>query len=189
MIGAITAGLFDTAVAASTNSFESIQTVTVGSGGQSSISFTSIPSTYTHLQIRGLVRTNRATNPDGLFIKFNSDSGTNYAWHDLNGDGASATANAGSSDTAGQIQRFSGANQTASSFGVFITDILDYKSTNKYKTVKSLGGYDANGNGRIDLISSLWMNSASAITQIDISSTSSSTIQQYSSFALYGIKG
>lgn len=172
-----------------TSSYESIATTTVGSGGASTITFSSIPSTYTHLQIRGLVRTNRATNPDGLFIKFNSDSGTNYAWHDLNGDGASAAASAGSSDTAGQIQRFTGANQTASSFGVFITDILDYKSTNKYKTVRSLGGYDANGSGRIDLISSLWMNSASAITQIDISSTSSSTIQQYSSFALYGIKG
>ena len=56
----------------STNSYESIQTVTVGSGGQSTISFTSIPSTYKHLQIRMLARATGASTV-GL-IRFNSDA-------------------------------------------------------------------------------------------------------------------
>ena len=35
--------------------FESIATVTVGGGGAASIEFTSIPGTYQHLQIRGII--------------------------------------------------------------------------------------------------------------------------------------
>ena len=72
--------------------YESIQTVLVGSGGQATITFTSIPSTYKHLQIRMLSRTNRAFARDALKIRFNSDSTNNYAFHYVDGDGASATA-------------------------------------------------------------------------------------------------
>jgi hypothetical protein len=53
-------GILDSGVAASTNSYESIATVTVGSGGASEVEFTSIPSTYTHLQIRALARNTTA---------------------------------------------------------------------------------------------------------------------------------
>ena len=77
------------------NNFISLQTVNVGSGGVGSITFTSIPTTYTHLQIRGIVQTNRATyGIDEGYLTFNGDSGSNYAYHYMYGDGSSPTAGA-----------------------------------------------------------------------------------------------
>ena len=57
----------------------------------------------------------------------------------------------------------------------------------KYKTVRSLEGYDTNGGGKVELRSGLWM-STSAVNQIELT-LSSNSFEQYSQFALYGIKG
>ena len=189
MIGAITAGLFSEAGApASINSFESIATVTVGSGGQSSISFTSIPSTYKHLQVRAIGRTTDSGVVDSTIAwRFNSDSGANYTLHLLIGDGSSASAYAGTGrDNASAY--LAGAGASANVFGASIMDILDYTNGNKYKTVRSLFGTDTNGaGGRVMLDSNLWLNTA-AITSISATPVTGSFVQ-YSSFALYGIKG
>ena len=173
----------------STNSFESIATVTVGLGGQSSISFTSIPSTYKHLQIRGIARSNRAAVVnDSLHIQFNSDTGSNYTDHYLIGDGSTASANSEVTITNISLYRITGAGAGASTFGVSVIDILDYQNTNKYKTVRALTGDDNNGDGRISLGSGLW-SSTSAVTGITLfPNNGSSSFVQYSSFALYGIK-
>lgn len=169
--------------------FESIATVTVGAGGSSSVEFTSIPGTFTHLQVRGIARTTRASNEsDAILMRFNSDSGSNYARHQLNGDGASASADAGTSTTGMQINRFTASSATASNFGALVSDILDYTNTNKNTTVRTLGGYDNNGSGLISFNSGLWMNTA-AITTITLTSLNSANFAQYSHFALYGIKG
>ena len=74
----------------------------------------------------------------------------------------------------------------ANIFGTGIIDILDYADTSKYKTVRTLFGYDANGSGYIAFSSNLWQ-STSAITSITM--TPVNGIAEYSSFALYGIKG
>jgi hypothetical protein len=165
--------------------FDSIATTTVGSGGASSISFTSIPSTYTHLQIRILGRTNRAAISDALKVQFNSDTTSNYSEHDLYADGGtlSTAANASSS---GYIYRLTGSSATASVFGAIVVDIIDYANTNKVKVLKAIGGYDSNGSGEIYFTSNGWY-STSAITRIDLTPLGTS-INQYSSFALYGIK-
>ena len=173
------------------NSYESIQTVTVGSGGQSTISFTAIPATYKHLQLRAIARTNNTSGDstqDYLRLKINSDTGSNYANHSLYGDGSSATGQAFTSQTTAYIQRIAGNGATSGVFGAFVLDLLDYQNTNKYKTTRSLGGIDNNGSGRIYFTSNLWM-STSAVTQIDLSAGDGSLVSQYSSFALYGIKG
>jgi hypothetical protein len=162
--------------------FESIATVTVGSGGSATISFTAIPSTYTHLQIRGM--TLSATAVNYVRIRFNSDTGTNYTRHLLEGTGSAASAEAATGLT------FTPAGYTGASANpsVFVTDILDYKNTNKYTTIRSLSGIDQNGSGFVNFGSGLWLNTA-AITSIDITHNSSINFNQYSSFALYGIKG
>jgi len=172
----------------STNSYESIATVTVGSGGASSISFSSIPSTYKHLQVRGIARTTRASDQDALVMQLNSDTGSNYSRHQLNGDGTSATGDAGTSTTGMQINRFAASTATANTFGTMVSDILDYLDTNKYTTVRTLGGYDNNGSGLITLNSGSWRNTA-AVTTITLTSLNGANFAQYSSFALYGIKG
>lgn len=174
----------------SATSFESIATVSVGAGGTSTVTFTSIPSTYTHLQIRGIVRNGRAINSMGgsLYVKVNSDAtAANYKAHRLYGTGASITADSPSATTNGMPILDTPSNgTTASAFGGFVIDILDYANTNKYKTVRSIGGADLNGSGIAGFYSGLWMNT-SAITSLDITNGTESTVQ-YSHFALYGIK-
>ena len=173
-------------------SYESIQTVTVGSGGASSVDFTSIPSTYTHLQVRILGRGNRTSyGTESFALRLNSDSGANYATHQLVGVSGSALASGATSTTAASIGRFPSNSITANVFGVAIVDILDYANTNKYKTIRDLGGIEDNnvsGLAELGLYSSLWMNT-SAISSLTFTSGGGTLITQYSSFALYGIKG
>ena len=78
--------------------------------------------------------------------------------------------------------------QTANAFAVCVIDILDYANGNKYKTIRTIGGYDINGGGQEGLFSNLWKNT-NAITDITIKVVGGSNFAQYSSFALYGIKG
>ena len=176
----------------SVGDFESIATVTVGVSSQATITFSSIPSTYKHLQIRGLCRLgSSATGANDIFIRFNSDTAANYSRHALYGTGAAASANGSASTTSAYATRATSprAGSTANAFGVFIIDILDYADTNKYKTVRGLGGADTNDtNGVVSLASGNW-RSTSAITQIDLTDELGYSFVQYSSFALYGIKG
>jgi hypothetical protein len=174
-----------------TNSYESIATVTVGSGGQSSIEFNSIPGTYKHLQIRLLARSTHLTfaGVDGV-LRFNSDSASNYSWHYLLGDGASTSASAGatqSSINTGIIA--SGGGSAAGIYAATVIDILDYADTNKYKTTRTLAGLDKNGTGGDMRFSSGSWRSTSAINSITLTTDPSRDFIQYSSFALYGIRG
>jgi len=161
--------------------YDSIATVTVGAGGSSTISFTSIPSTYTHLQLRGIAK--HSSSGVWSSIKFNSDStGGNYYAHRLYGNGSSTGVEATAGD--GNGARLTTIYNTQ--FMGFVLDILDYANTNKNKTCRNLSGFDANGSGELNYMSQLWA-STSAINRIDISVSSGSMVQ-YTTFALYGIK-
>jgi hypothetical protein len=176
-----------TGAAGSASFYESIATSTVGSGGSSTITFSSIPSTYTHLQLRSLARGTTSAADVETRITFNSDTGSNYSYHQVYGQGVNVPAD-GSANTSFIYYIYSpAANATASVFGGGVIDILDYANTNKYKTTRTLSGYDANGSGYILFRSGNWRNT-NAITSIDIV-CASGNFAQYSSFALYGIKG
>ena len=179
------------------NSYEAIQTVTVGAGGASSVSFTSIPSTYKHLQIRLLARStfnNAAFGTCDFYVTDATPSSTvTYLnAHSLRGDGANASAYVatGSLTLKNSIPT---AITAANTFGVAVVDILDYANTNKNITVRTLGGADLNGatpgsswNGGVCLTSELITRTlaTSALTLVV-----DGNFVQYSSFALYGIKG
>jgi hypothetical protein len=174
---------------AAAGDYESIATVSVGSGGSASISFTSIPADYTHLQIRYSAHLEDTTSDyAALWMQFNSDTGANYSYHRLYGNGSAASADAATSQTK-VLTTWTPDNVTQSlSYGASIIDILDYANTNKYKTIRNFGGFDLNGSGIVALFSGLWM-STSAITSISLVSSNSENFAQYSHFALYGIKG
>jgi hypothetical protein len=175
------------AVAAS-GTFESISTVTV-SGTQSSITFTSIPSTYKHLQIRSVARDDQSVNSIGYTrMTVNSDTGTNYNGHALYANGSTVSAINWAAGANMIIGREAGSTLLASTFGANIIDILDYASTSKYKTVRSLSGIDANGSGDIFFQSGLWLNTA-AINAISFTAQGGSNFVTGTKFALYGIKG
>lgn len=180
-------GIYASQISGHLSNFYSIQTVTVGSGGASSISFSSIPSTYTHLQIRAIGRNTYSTNFSSYQIQFNGDSASNYSWHYIYGDGSSAIAGASTSDTLMREINFASASLSANIFSASITDIFDYTNVNKNKTIRTLGGADANGSGAVNLASGAWYSS-SAITSISLTPSNSGTFAQYTQFALYGVK-
>jgi hypothetical protein len=159
--------------------YDSLGTVTL-STATPSVTFSGIPSGYKHLQIRGTLLTSGATNPS---FNFNGDTGSNYAWHHLWGTGVSAASNYGS----GQTFMYFNYNPSTSYPSSFVIDILDYASTTKYKTSRTLAGSDTNGGtSEIAIWSGLWQNT-NAITSITLNGAGVN-FTQYSSFALYGVK-
>ncbi len=167
--------------------FESIATATVDSSGASTISFSNIPQNYAHLQIRAIARGTQADASDQIGIQFNSDTGSNYAIHQVGGNGSSVFSTGGGSQTKIVPAYITGGSTSANIFGVGIIDILDYTNTNKYTTVRGLSGYDSNGAGLTLLRSGLWLNT-NAVTSI-VCVPDSGSFVQYSFFALYGIRG
>jgi hypothetical protein len=175
-----------------TGAFESIATA-VGTGSNTTITFSSIPSTFKHLQVRMLAKD--TYNGGGALVRYtplviNGDTGANYTRHNINGDGSAVTvqgfANTSRIEQIGcVVDSGTGATNT---FGVGIVDILDYSNTTKYKTVRAFGGGDINAaGGFVRLQSGLWQ-STSAITSLTFNAvlnffTSTTT------FSLYGIKG
>ena len=167
--------------------FESIATVTVGSGGASSIEFTSIPSTFHHLHLRMIFR-NSSTNGSSRTTKltFNADTAANYAYHQLYGDGSSAAANADSNVNYIFTSTTTISTDTASVFAAMLLDVLDYASTSKFKTVRGFHGRDQNGAGLALLDSGLW-RSTSAVTSLTLAPIGNN-FAQHTTAALYGIK-
>jgi len=167
-------------------SYESIATITVGAGGSASIDLQSIPSTFTHLQIRGLVQNTTAnTSVTSGTVRFNNDTGANYAYHYLNGSGSATGAGGLNSQTSALATTDIGTNAT-NVFGTFVMDILDYKNTSRYKTFRCLSGVDNNGSGYLQIFSGLYM-STSAINRITFI-PGASNYSQNSTIAIYGIK-
>jgi hypothetical protein len=177
--------------AGASSSYESIASAT-GTGSSGVITFSSIPATYKHLQIRGIAKDTYA----GVFelptrVRFNSDTGNNYTMHNLNGNGTTVTAQGDATGT-NAFFKFRGSNLStdatyANMNAVSILDIIDYADTSKYKTARGFSGSDRNGAGSIFLISGLWL-STSAISTITLTADGTNWTTS-TTFALYGIKG
>lgn len=177
MLNVISGLLSGGAAAGGGTSYESIATTNV-STAVSSVTFSSIPNTYKHLQLRMFWKTSTAAE-NNLSINSSGFARRHQIYAD--GSGVSAGSNANNSSVGGYYE------VNTNIFTTTVLDILDYTVTNKYKTTKCLWGFDANGSGYVGMTSGLWADT-SAITSI-VLSPSAGTYQQYSSFALYGIKG
>ena len=163
-------------------SYESIATTTLNATA-SSITISSIPSTYTHLQIR-VIGSMSASGADDLRMRVNGDTGSTYSTHFVVGNGTTAPAGAYSTTTSMLV----GANAmptATNTYGVAIIDVLDYANTNKYKTMRALTGNDTNGGGYVALSSGLWQ-STSAITSLTFY-PNASTFTANTQIALYGV--
>ena len=158
-----------------------------GTGSSGTITFSSIPQTYKSLQIRCTSQLSSTSNYS--ILRPNNDSSTaNYTFHSIYGDGASVTSDGYITGLSGALSvNGTSSTQNASTVGTGIVDILDYASTTKYKTFRSITGYDNNGSGIVFLISSLWKNT-SAITSLTIVAQAGN-FTTGSTFALYGMKG
>lgn len=171
--------------------FEQIST-TILTGNSSGVTFSSIPSTYKHLQIRITGRTDAggSTEDNSGLIELNGDTTNgNYAGHYLSGNGSGVNSSS-TSFKIGTIRNIATSLNTSSAFSAHIIDVLDYTSTNKNKTVRSLSGqhnatYSAYG---VAVTSMLWLNT-SAITSVSLKPAAGQNWVSGSRFTLYGIKG
>ena len=185
--GAKRSKVWDQSAVVLTASYESIATVSLTSA-QSSISFSSIPSTYKHLQVRysGL-----SGSMGSLFAQINGDTSTNYRTHYFTGSGSSVAAG-DLSGRSGIVLGGVGAAQFSTTYPyVGIIDYLDYTNTNKYHVVRSLHGTDTNNtgySGAAGLVSGLHL-STTAISSLTFFLDGGVNLTANTKFALYGIKG
>jgi hypothetical protein len=165
--------------------FELVATNILGSS-QSSVVFdtSSLGSSYKHLQLRIVAKTNGGDANEAMILRFNSDTATNYGYHILRGNGSAVSSVNESSIDKIFFQRFAG-NATTGFFGSSVMDILDAFSTTKNKTTRNLGGV---ATGVVSLDSGLW-RSTSAITTISLLPQVGTNFLTGSRFSLYGIKG
>lgn len=180
-------GILASSTAVAAGSFESIATTALSSA-QTSVTFSSIANTWAHLQVRFIMRANTDTNVR-MRLRLNGDTGSNYSIHLLEGDGSGAASFNGVSTSLTLASPVTRSSYLADTFVAGVIDLLDYKDTNKYKTVRMLAGQDLNGNanGQINLSSGVWMNT-NATTSLTLLLDSSIAFAANSHFALYGIK-
>lgn len=158
--------------------YEPIATTSVTSTS-TAIDFTSIPSTYTDLRVIWQVKSNANLN---LYLQFNSDSGANYSFTWMQGNGTSATSSRLTSQNDIKLTNASAANN--GTMNLFIIDVFSYAgSTNKTSLISAAQDFGSTGFTLRQV--ALW-RSSSAITSINL--TSGSSMVSGTTATLYGIK-
>ena len=180
-----------TAAAPLAGAFYALASVTLASS-TASVTFKGIPSSYRHLQIRGISKdTNGNSQINSLYMYFNNDNSTSSCnWHRIEALGSGTPTSNG---YANQGTMWIGPNSTngydSNTFASHIIDVVDYSATNKYKTVRHLGGFDNNGvgsePGEVAFTSGSWQ-SFSAVDSVTIYISNYSQVAG-TTFALYGV--
>jgi len=161
---------------------ELIETVIVGAGGASSVTFSNLNTwagTYKHLQVRMV---NLHSADQNAVMQFNGDFEANYWWHQVQGNGSGAS----SFGTSNSWMQVGYGPNSASAPTASVIDILDAFSTNKRKVARTLTGSSSSTNN-IKLMSGMW-NNTNALTSITFREIAG-TFQQGSRLSIYGIKG
>jgi hypothetical protein len=149
----------------------------------------SLATDYKHLQLRYVVRTSGSYSlSSGSGMIFNLTTSSSYSSHRLIGNGSSVTSEGFTSNQRIVNGFIPGATATASSFAAFVTDILDFSSTTKNTTVRSLNGTTSASDNRVSLISGAYI-STDAITNIRLTTFDGSNFVVGSRFSLYGVRG
>lgn len=172
------------------NTYTLISAVTVGAGGAASIDFTSIPGTYTDLCVKLSTRFDVVNT--GARLRFNSDSGANYSWTRLEGNGTVVVSNSNTTygspyNTFIYVFPISFSTQTTDTFNNLDFYLPNYAGNNS-KSV-SLDGVNENNatTAYAGLIAALWSDS-SAITSFSLTCDGTGNFAEHSTVYLYGIK-
>lgn len=161
--------------------YSKIATVTVGSGGISSIEFLSIPQNYTDLLI--LISARASSGTPELRLNFNNSS-TNFTTRYMQGSGSTVISNNVSYGYIGEAAYSTYTSNTFSNASVYIPNYtsINYKSfmADKVAENNATAAYS-------ELTANLWSNT-SAINSISLYCSGSINLAQYSTATLYGIK-
>lgn len=163
------------------STYEPIATTTLSSAA-SSVTFSSIPSTYTDLICIVDAQLVSGATSTNLIGYLNNDTGTNYSWTRLFGDGTSAASDGAS--TYGSLILAAAGFLSAANQTNYIIQINNYSNTTTNKTVLNRSNLASNGT---DAIINLWRNT-SAITTLKLQTQISNNMIAGSTFTLYGVK-
>ena len=174
---------------AAAGAFDLLETTLI-STNTASVTFSNLNnySDYKHLQIRYTARSSRTAFDDSINLRLNSITSTSYAQHGLEGDGSSVTSGGAGSQNTIFFNWIPAANANASSFGAGFIDILDFSSSSKNTTIRTLTGMLDNAQPwrKIRLTSGL-LNNTAAITAVQIYPTFGNFVSG-SRLSLYGVK-
>jgi hypothetical protein len=171
--------------------FDLLETTTLSTSA-SSVTFSGLGaySDYKHLQIRSVARSDFGSVVSGaLRVRFSGDSGSNYVkYHRLAGNGSSVSSNGELTGTSLELYHVPGANADSGVFNSMVMDILDFNSTSKFKTARTMiGSYSSSTSRFVHLMSGLYM-STSAITSTTFTLSSGANFIAGTRFSLIGIK-
>lgn len=156
------------------------------------ITFSSIPADYKHLQLRIVAKTTNTVNAvEQIRLQFNGATTAVYASHRLRGTGSAVNSTATTGAGGTQIYAgYSPRGDVTQNFAASIVDILDYANTSKNTTVRTLAGYtnSASSTYEIGLQSGVWLDT-SAVTSLTLVDGGGYTFLAGSRFSLYGSKG
>lgn len=187
----ILAGLLGSFPSAS-GPYELISTTLI-STNTSTVTFSSIPTDYSHLQIRWTARSNRADYQDTMAIRLNGVTTSTYTTHNLKGNGSvvsSAVNTAGANINQSQLFDMFSTNEATGAFGAGIVDILDIGNTNKKPVVKMLSGLAGGTQSKfISITSGFTTSGFGPLSSVTLLSRNSASFVSGSRFSLYGIKG
>ncbi len=172
---------------AAAGSYELISTQVLGTAA-ASVTFSSIPSTYKHLQVRATLRAATSSSAlTDLYLRFNGDNtSANYRGHILTANGSTVSSSDYGSGGVGLGEIITSTAAT-SQFTAINIDILDYQGT-KNKTSRALSGLPESTTKRVSLGSHLWMSTAT-VSSLVLSESFGAGFVTGSRFSLYGITG
>jgi hypothetical protein len=176
------------ASSAAAGAYELISTA-FGTGSSGVVTFSSIPQTYKHLQIRTVTKNNGSSSETGKQIRvtYNGVTTASHASHALRGSGTSVIANETWTNLAYILTAFGNAGSTnANVFGTCIFDLLDYADSNKNKTLRTFNGH--HDTAMYVGIQSGFFPATTAITSLTLTA-GNGTYDAASRFSLYGIRG
>jgi hypothetical protein len=167
-----------------TTTYTLIASSTVGSGGVSNISFTSIPATYTDLVVKISTRDSRSTNPyNELTVSFNGSP--SYARKTIYGTG---TSSGSEGDSSGNFIYSGTSTTTANTFANDELYIPNYRSSSA-KSISAETAAETNAaTGNLLILAAGSSTLTSAITSVTLTPNGGNTFLQYSTAYLYGIK-
>lgn len=170
------------------DAFQLISTTVLGTA-QSSVTFSSIPSTFRSLQLRVVGRSAQAANYDSWFFRVNGDSGNNYAYKDIDFSSTAATSNQATPTSGVVAVGLHAANSPANNFGSFVVDILGNNVTTRKTSLRGFGGafyFPPGSTGAASVFAGVWNNTA-VVTSLTVSTNSASNLIAGSRFSLYGV--
>ena len=168
--------------------FDLLETVNITSTGVSTITLTGLGSysDYKSLQIRAVAQKEETGTADSFRFYCNNDTGSNYAWHRLEGDGSAVASDGGGSLSFPFTSEIPGS--TIAQWGAYVIDIADFGSSNKKTTFRTFNGWASATQPRIQFRSMLWNNTA-ALTELDIEiGAGTSTYKVGTRLSLFGVK-